>query len=94
MRFGDGIGRAVIYTDERDINNDNIIKVLRETFPAHLGNSARIDYLLNFEAGLQPQLRKKVTRKEIDSKCIDNVANEITEFKTSFVCVAWREGFR
>ena len=85
MELVDGIGRSVIYTDEREINNDNIIKVLRETFPTHLANAARIDYLLNFEAGVQPQLRKKVTRKEIDAKCIDNVANEITEFKTSFV---------
>jgi len=83
--FGDGVGRAVIYTDEREINDDNIIKVLRETLPTHLANAARIHELLRFEAGVQEQLRKKVTRTEIDAKCVDNVANEITEFKTSFV---------
>ena len=85
MKLHGGNGRAVIYTDEREITNENIIKVLRDTFPTHLANASRIDYLLDFEEGIQPQLRKKVTRKEIDAKCIDNVANEITEFKTSFV---------
>ena len=83
--LGNGIGRAVIYTDEREITSENIIRVLQETFPVHLGNAAQIDYLLRFEAGEQPQLRKKVTRTEIDSKCIVNLANLITEFKTSYV---------
>lgn len=83
--LGDGVGRAVIYTDEREITSENIIKVLQETFPSHIGNAHRIDELIRFEAGVQEQLRAKVTRKEIDSKCVDNVANEITEFKTSFV---------
>lgn len=82
--FGDGVGRSVIYTDEPEITTENIIKVLQETFPKHIGNSARIDELIRFEAGVQPQLREKVTRKEIDCKCIDNVCNEIVEFKTSF----------
>ena len=83
--IGDGIGRAVIYTDERKITMDNIIKVLQETFSAHIGNANRINELLRFEAGNQPQLREKVTRKEIDAKCIDNVSAEVTEFKTSFI---------
>jgi len=83
--LGDGVGRAVIYTDEREITSENIIKVLQGTFPSHIGNAQRIDELIRFEAGVQEQLRAKVTRKEIDSKCVDNVANEITEFKTSFV---------
>ena len=83
--LGDGVGRAVIYTDEREITSENIIKVLQKTFPSHIGNAHRIDELIRFEAGVQEQLRAKVTRKEIDSKCVDNVANEITEFKTSFV---------
>ena len=83
--LGDGVGRSVIYTDEREITSENIIKVLQKTFPSHIGNAQRIDELIRFEAGVQEQLRAKVTRKEIDSKCVDNVANEITEFKTSFV---------
>ena len=83
--LGDGVGRAVIYTDEREITSENIIKVLQKTFPSHIGNAHRIDELIRFEAGVQEQLRAKVTRKEIDSRCVDNVANEITEFKTSFV---------
>ena len=83
--LGNGIGRSVIYTDERRITTENIIKVLQETFPAHVGNAVRIDELLRFEAGEQPQLREKVSRKEIDARCIDNIANEITEFKTSYV---------
>lgn len=83
--LGSSIGRAVIYTDEREITSENIIRVLQATFPIHLSNANRINELIEFEAGRQPQLRAKVTRTEIDSKCIDNVANEISEFKTSYV---------
>lgn len=83
--IGSGIGRSVIYTDVKEITSENIIGVLQDTFPLHLANSAVIDTLIQFEAGNQPQLRAKVTRPEIDSKCVDNVANEIVEFKTSFV---------
>ena len=82
--LGGGIGRAVIYTDEREITEENIIRVLQETFPTHLANAAKIEELLRFEAGVQPQLRAKVTRTEIDAHCIDNVANEVVEFKTGY----------
>lgn len=79
-------GREEIFTDYPEINELNIAEVMRKAMPIHEKNSARIDFLLNYEAGYQPLVRKepKKYRPEIDCQCVDNVANEITEFKLSF----------
>ena len=80
------IGRQTLYTSEPTITYSNVIDILRKVFPLHEQNVARIDYLDNYEKGYQPIIRKepKKYRPDIDSSCVDNVANEITEFKTSF----------
>lgn len=52
--------------------------------PYHLINARQCDFLLRYEAGEQPLTRKKVTRKEIDVTCIDNVANEISTFHIGY----------
>lgn len=77
-------GRNKLITYEEYIDETNVIKVLGDVMPAHIENSARIDYLLKYEAGEQPIKREKVYRSDIDCRCIDNVANEITEFKRGF----------
>lgn len=78
------IGRVEIFTDEREITSNNIISVMRNAFMKHQENVSRMNYLLDFEAGDQPQIREKQTRKDIDVHCIDNVAHQATEFNTSF----------
>ena len=77
-------GRIVIYTDAKEITNDNIISILRDAIIEHDVNSARIQYLLDYDAGIQPLQRVKKTRTDIDCQCVDNVANEITEFNLGF----------
>mgnify|MGYP003291587228 CR=1 FL=1 len=42
------------------------------------------DVKAKYDAGVQPIVRKKAYRPDIDCECVDNVANEVTEFKTSF----------
>ena len=78
------IGREVLYTSEPVITYDNIIPILQKLFQKHQHNATEITRLVNFEKGEQPIVRKKKYRPEIDCQCVDNVANEVTDFKTSF----------
>lgn len=78
------IGRIQLYTDVLEITYDNVIDVVRKAISGHEQNAVRIDYLLRYDAGEQPLVRVKATRKEIDVQCIDNVANEVTEFNVGF----------
>lgn len=73
-------GRKKIYTDVREINKDNVIDVLNKALIAHSQNASQIQFLINFEKGLQPLQREKKVRKEIDIKSISNLAHQITEF--------------
>jgi SPP1 family phage portal protein len=54
--------------------------------PIFTTTAGECDYLLNFEAGIQPLQRKepKKYRKDIDFQAVDNVANEVVEFKLGF----------
>ena len=85
MALGEMTGRRAIYTDETVINKSNIAKVLQGAYMKHLVNSGECEKLLRYEAGIQPLPQEKLTRKDIDAQVVDNVANEITEFKCAFV---------
>ena len=82
--LGMSIGRREIFTDETVITSENIVKVLRQAFVEHQINADRINFLLRYEAGNQPIMREKKYRADINVQCVDNVANEITEFKLGF----------
>lgn len=77
-------GRIALYTDEKKISRNNVISVLQHAMAYHNINANRIQYLLDYEAGVQPLQRKKKTRPDIDCQCVDNVANEVTEFNLGF----------
>ena len=79
-----GKGRKKIYTDVPEITEENVIKVLRESIATHREIAADCDALINFVSGIQPLQRTKTYRADIDIQDIDNVADEITNFKTSF----------
>ena len=73
-------GRRKIYTDVAEIMQDNVIDVLNKALIVHNQNVSDIQFLINFEKGLQPLQRKKMVRKEIDIHSISNLAQQITEF--------------
>ena len=73
-------GRKKIYTDVSEITSANVISVLNNALIAHSHNVSQIQFLINFEKGLQPLQRKKTVRKEIDIQSISNLAHQITEF--------------
>lgn len=80
------VGRIQIFTDEPVIDYNNIIDVLRKAFSTHQTNAPDINFLLDYDAGIQPLQRKepKKYRSDIDCVCIDNVAHEVIEFKLGF----------
>lgn len=77
-------GRSVLYTDVKEVNRDNIADVLRSVMDSHDRNAHNIKLLLDYEGGQQEKFRTKTYRPDIDNWCVDNIANEVTEFKLSF----------
>lgn len=80
------IGREKLYTDVSKITYENVIPVLQKAVSEYQATINRIDFLLDYEAGIQPLKRKEAKRyrSDIDCHCVDNVANEIVEFKLGF----------
>lgn len=78
------LGREIIYTDVPVITRDNVCEIVKQSIMTHDKNADMMDFLLNYEKGIQPIERKKLYRSDINCKCVDNVANEITEFKLGF----------
>ena len=78
-------GRKVLYTDEIEITSKNVGEVVREAYGEYLKTISEVKDLIEYEAGKQPLARKKTYRSDINCECVDNVANEITEFKTGFI---------
>ena len=78
------IGRMELLTDEPIITYENIIPILQNVFQLHQSNAMRMNFLLEYEAGKQPLQRTKTYRKDIDVKCVDNVAHEIAKFHIGY----------
>lgn len=78
------LGRQIIYTPEPMITGDNLIDVLTKAEGVHRQNVTDIKYLLHYEKGDQPLNRIKKVRPEIDICDVDNIANQITEFKLGY----------
>ena len=78
-------GRRRIYTDVEEITKENIFEVLQKAMMVHMENVNEMALLMNYEKGVQPLVRKKIIRKEVDIKVQDNLANQITEFKLGYV---------
>lgn len=79
------LGRVNIYTSEPYVTADNLINVLTEAKGQHMSNVADMNRLLNYEKGDQILPRVKKVRPEINIIDIDNIANQITEFKLGYV---------
>lgn len=81
-------GRNILFTEEPEITYENVLDVLRNVYTAHAQNANRIQFLLNYDGGEQPIIRKhkKTYRPDIDCECSDNVAHQVSNFWTSY---AW-----
>lgn len=73
-------GRRILYTDVPEITYKNVIAVVRKVIADHELNAANIEELICYDAGQQEKTRVKKYRPDIDNWCVDNLANEATEF--------------
>lgn len=79
------LGRTVLYTHEKEITKDNLIKVLQSVLPDFAKNKGEIDFLYRYYRGEQPILkREKKHRPEIKNCVVENHAHEIVSFKTGY----------
>lgn len=77
-------GRRQIFTNESEINDDNVIDVLNKALNVHMRNRAEEVYLEKYLRGIQPILdRIKKYHDEINNKVVVNLANQIVTFKTA-----------
>lgn len=78
-------GRRQIFTDVKEITDDDVLKVLTSSVAIHEQNRQDIQFLYGYYCGEQNILyRKKEVRPEINNKIVENHAAEIVNFKTGF----------
>lgn len=77
-------GRRQIFTDIKDIDKDNLLLILSDAITIHEQNAREIQFLMDYEKGVQPLKREKDVRPEIDIHAQENHAAEITEFKIGY----------
>ena len=77
-------GRKRIYCEEQEITRENLIKVLRKAYSDHREIRNQIQFLIDYEGGIQPLPRPKEIRPEIDIKVADGAPTYIKEFKQSY----------
>ena len=78
------IGRDKIFTDVKEITKDNILSVLKKAYAKHRANALDMQFLIDYEAGIQPLPYSKLIRPDIDIRTTDNMANYVTEFKKGY----------
>ena len=74
------IGRIKILTDQKEITRDNVLEVLKKAYAKHRINACDMQYLIDYEAGVQPLPYRKIIRPDINISTTDNMANYVTEF--------------
>lgn len=78
-------GRRQIFIDSIEIDRDNIVQILQECMSIHRQNVTEIQYLLDYERGIQPILdREKKVRSDINVKVVENGASQIVDFKLGY----------
>lgn len=78
------IGRKKIMTNVKEITRENIIDVLKKAYSTHMINVYWIQYLIDYERGIQPLQRPKTVRKDIDIRTTSSLPNYIKEFNIGY----------
>lgn len=80
------VGRKRIYTDEKRIDDTNILEVLAKAYTAHCSNVGDMEFLIDYEAGVHPKIRdrEKTIRPEVDYRVEDNIAHYVTRFHVGY----------
>ena len=78
-------GRRKVFTNAKEVNATNVVKVLSDALAFHFKNKNEIQRLYEIYKGKQEILNKtKIVRPAVNNKVAVNRANEIVTFKTSY----------
>ena len=82
-----GNGRKIITTTYKEVTRDNVIPIIQAAMPFYRQNAADCDFLINFDAGVQPLVREneKKVMPWINCEAVDNVAHTITDFWIGYI---------
>lgn len=79
-----GFGRCVMFTEETNIDESNIVQELNKAIPYHDINVNAMQYLDRYYRGDQPILyREKKVRPEINNRIVENHALEVVDSKVA-----------
>ena len=78
------IGRRNLFVDVKEVNENNVVEIIKTVESDFLVNQNDCDRLLVIESGKMPIARKKNVRPDIDVKTVDAIAHEITVFKEGY----------
>ena len=78
------LGRRKIYTNIKIITRKNIIDILKKAYSIHKQNVYDMQFLIDFERGIQPLQRPKKVRPDIDIRTISSLPNYIKEFNIGY----------
>ena len=79
-------GRTQIFSSITEIDDSNIVDILKKAYRIHKNNRKQIDKLYGYYKGKQKILNRiKEVRPEINNKIVVNKANEIVTFKTGYL---------
>lgn len=79
------LGRRVVFSDKKEVNDDNVVDVLGKALLAHSKNKREAEYLYRYYRGRQDiHAKEKQVRPEINNKVTVNIANEIVTFKSAY----------
>ena len=76
----------MLFTPYKEINSDNVIKVVEDAMQGYRENADDCEFLLNYASGDQPLKRtsEKKVMDWIDCQVVDNVALEVSDFWRGF----------
>ena len=78
-------GRTVIYSDVEEVDESNILEVLRKALPVHQTNAEQIEFLYGYYKGDQDIYdRQKEIRSDINYKIVENRCKEVVDFKAGY----------
>lgn len=78
------VGRRKIFCDEPEITKDNIIEELQKAYAKNRPNVRDMQYLIDYERGIQPLQREKTVRPEINIVTNSSLPNYIKKFKIGY----------
>lgn len=78
------LGRRKIYTNVKNITEKNIIDVLKKAYSIHRQNVYDMQFLIDYERGIQPLKRPKTVRPDINIQTTSMLPNYIKEFNIGY----------